>query len=464
MQACLVLKQFEYILNVTEHVNENYLRVKERFLKAIDYVENINVGEVSPTNPSHRQRHASGNPLGMNITTQETEYLVQLLTELATWNPARNTTHRKKRFIPLFASIGAAIGSLVNVGQIKKIKENIAILQDATILQGQQITELARYADLTAARVRLHDTQIYGLQYKLLVVEKGIKEMIDVSNFQIYTSYHVSIAQTIFSHLQTGMVSIEKNIDKIFEYLRIMTNHKVTSVVIPPVALRRLLLRIEDRMCTNPRLRLPYDPHTGEVWKYYGVIKVIPIVMDKILVILMTILVLDKTLELNIYQVHNLPAIPPGQEVEALYQLENEYFAIGKHGLYVTLPTEQSVRTCLQTELAICILEQALYPVKHVTWCVYALFIDNEERIKRDCKYSVTKVSGNQAISLGGYLWAVSSVRQEQLQVRCLEETHVIEIQPPLQIVYLGNGCEGYSPSMFLPAKNEMTTHAQIES
>ena len=31
--------------------------------------------------------------------------------------------------------------------------------------------------------------------------------------------------------------------------------------------------------------------------------------------------------------------------------------------LYVTLPTEQSVRTCLQTELAICILEQALYPM-----------------------------------------------------------------------------------------------------
>ena len=52
MQACLVFKQFEYILNVTEHVNENYLRVKERFLKAIDYVEDINVGEAPPTNPS----------------------------------------------------------------------------------------------------------------------------------------------------------------------------------------------------------------------------------------------------------------------------------------------------------------------------------------------------------------------------------------------------------------------------
>ena len=98
--------------------------------------------------------------------------------------------------------------------------------------------------------------------------------------------------------------------------------------------------------------------------------------------------------------------------------------------------------------------------MKHVTWCVYALFIDSEECIKRDCKYTI----GNRVISLGGYLWAVSSIKQEQLQVRCLEETHVIEIQPPLQIVYLGNGCEGYSPSMFLPAKIEMTTHAQIES
>ena len=285
---------------------------------------------------------------------------------MAAWDPFGNTTHREKRFIFLFASIGAAIGSIVNAGQIKKIKENIAILQDATILQDQQITEFARYADLTVACIRVHNSQIYRLQYKLLVVEHGIKEMIDVSNFHIYASYHVTIAQTILSCLQTGTISIENNIDKIFEYLRIMTNHKATSAVIPPVALRRLLLKIEDRMCTNPRLRLPYDPQTEEIWKYYSVIKVIPIVMGKILVILMTIPVLDLTLKLNIYQIHNLPAILPGQEVEAIYQLENEYFAIGKHGMYVTLPTEQSVRTCLQTELAICILEQALYPVKRI--------------------------------------------------------------------------------------------------
>ena len=268
-------------------------------------MENIDISEPPSTDSTSRCKRDNESPFDTRVTLEETEYLIQLLTKLAASDPKHNVTHREKRFIPLFASIGAAIGSIVNAGQIKKIKKNIAILQEATILQDQQIMELARYADLTATHVRLHDTQIYRLQYGLLIVEDGIREMIDVSNFQVYTSYHVTITQNILSRLQTGSVSIENNIDKIFEYLRIMSNHKATSAIIPPVALRRLLLKIEDCMCANPWLRLPYDLRAGEIWKYYSVIKVTPIVMDKMLVILMTIPVLDKTLELNIYQVHN---------------------------------------------------------------------------------------------------------------------------------------------------------------
>ena len=58
MQACLVLKQFEYILNITEYINENYLRVKDKFLKAIDYVENMNLVNATPANPKHRQKQS----------------------------------------------------------------------------------------------------------------------------------------------------------------------------------------------------------------------------------------------------------------------------------------------------------------------------------------------------------------------------------------------------------------------
>ena len=155
------------------------------------------MGGPPPTDSSSRHKRNSELPFDARMSLEETKYLIQLLTNLAAWDCGHNVTHREKRFIPLFASIGAAVGSIVNAGQIKKIKENIAILQEATILQDQQIMELARYADLTAARVRLHDTQIYRLQYGLMIVEDGIKEMIDVSNFQVYTCCHVTIAQTI---------------------------------------------------------------------------------------------------------------------------------------------------------------------------------------------------------------------------------------------------------------------------
>ena len=63
----------------------------------------------------------------------------------------------------------------------------------------------------------------------------------------------------------------------------------------------------------------------------------------------------------------------------------------------------------------------------------------------------------NLAYSLDGYLWAISALAAEKLQFRCVIETHVITIQPPLQIVDIGNGCKAYSASIYIPAKLELT-------
>ena len=68
----------------------------------------------------------------------------------------------------------------------------------------------------------------------------------------------------------------------------------------------------------------------------------------------------------------------------------------------------------------------------------------------------------NLAYSLDGYLWAISALASEKLQVRCVMETHVITIHPPLQIVDIGNGCEAYSASIYILAKSELTTTMQL--
>ena len=63
----------------------------------------------------------------------------------------------------------------------------------------------------------------------------------------------------------------------------------------------------------------------------------------------------------------------------------------------------------------------------------------------------------NLAYSLDGYLWAISALAAEKLQIRCVMETHVVTIKPPLQIIDIGNGCKAFSANIYIPAKSELT-------
>ena len=142
-------------------------------------------------------------------------------------------------------------------------------------------------------------------------LEEGLKQLTDVTNFYIYASHQINVAQAAVFRLQLGLGAAEANVDKIFEYLLVMTTQRVSPAVIPPIALRDLLRRVRAKMRPNTRLRLPYDPDTKGIWKYYKVIKITPVVIDKLLVILLTIPIIDSTLELNIYRIHNLPSYTP---------------------------------------------------------------------------------------------------------------------------------------------------------
>ena len=126
-------------------------------MKAIDYVEDTGVQVSSGEQSESRKKRSPQRNVLLSLSREERNYLKGQLIQLAEWKPGQNDTERVKRWVSVFTAIGSAIGSLINAGQIKKIKQNIKILQEATILQGQKIGELARYADLTASRVRLHD-------------------------------------------------------------------------------------------------------------------------------------------------------------------------------------------------------------------------------------------------------------------------------------------------------------------
>ena len=67
------------------------------------------------------------------------------------------------------------------------------------------------------------------------------------------------------------------------------------------------------------------------------------------------------------------------------------------------LPTARDIRICETTERYLCPMNQALYPVDKIEWCVYALYKQDAEKIGTYCTIVTTYRHANMAQSLDGY-------------------------------------------------------------
>ena len=242
--------------------------------------------------------------------------------------------------------------------------------------------------------------------------------------------------------------------------MRALASQELNPMIIPLDILKNILHRIETDIKSHARLKLCEDPEVN-IWSYYGTIKLTPIVLEDYLMLILTVPLVDQSLHMNLYRVYNLPMLHPDLHVHVQYEVENTYLATVMDGMFVTLPTALDVRLCLMTNGHLCMFKQALYPVEQTNWCIYSLFINDEKQIKRNCILKTINRTTNLAYNLDGYLWAISALAAGKLQIRCIMETNVITVKPPLQIVDIGNGCEAYSSGICIPAKSELTVTMQ---
>ena len=135
---------------------------------------------------------------------------------------------------------------------------------------------------------------------------------------------------------------------------------------------------------SNARLRLCEDTETN-IWSYYGTIKLTPIVLQDYLMLILTIPLVDQSLQMNLYKAHNLPMLHPTLKMHAQFEIEGTYLAIQMEGMFISLPSTLDVKLCLITSRHLCMFDQTLYPVESINWCVYVLCDNDYNRIKRDC-------------------------------------------------------------------------------
>ena len=447
----LFKKELDYIVEVFEHQYH-------RFLSIIDHLDY----HPTVTNVNRTKRSTTRNtPFTADriLTEREEQILDMFLKAMKDINPKlHDKLKRMKRFGLATWLLGWGVFS--NSREIDDIKRTLRTYDSINKLQFAQIQHLAKHLNLTMTKVNHHSDILFDIDQRLLIMNKTIQDIMYNVNYLRFQADLLSHIQARIITLHTAMIALQNDNEHLNEFMSSLSTRTINPVMFPPDILRKILVDVLEELRSHPRLRLTHDPDL-DVWSFYNSIKVTPIVLEDYLMLILTIPLIDRSLQLELYRAHNLPTIHPTFQIHSTYILEGEYLAIGLNGMYAAIPDPTHIKICRMTMGHLCMFDKPLYPVERITWCLYALFIHDKARINRDCTFTHQLQTNHMAYSLDGYLWAISSLVAEKIQIRCVSKTKVITVKPPLQIIDVGNGCEAFSANIYIPAKSELTATYQ---
>ena len=259
-------------------------------------------------------------------------------------------------------------GVYSNAQSISKIKNNLLTLQWQNQLQDKQIKHLAKYLNLTMHKVSRHSEMLYEMDSKMFIMNKTLQDRMWSIDFLWYESDVIHYFQSRIFRAYTSLYALRGGVDSLYEYMGALASQELNPMIIPPNILKKILHKILEDIKSNARLKLCEDPETN-IWSYYGTVKLTPIDLQDYLMLILTVPLVDQSLQMNLYKVHNLSMLHPTLNVHVQYELEGTYFATLMEGIFISLSTALDVKLCLVTNGYLCMFDQVLYPVEHTNWC-----------------------------------------------------------------------------------------------
>ena len=202
---------------------------------------------------------------------------------------------------------------------------------------------------------------------KMFIINNTLQHLMWNIDALCYETNILHYFQTRIYRVHISLYAFRGDIKSLFEYMRALASQGLNPMIIPPEILRRILHKIEEDIRSNARLKLCEDPESN-IWSYYGTVKLTPIVLEDYLMLILTIPLVDQSLHMDLYKVHNLPMLHPTLNVHAPYELEGPYLATMMEGMFISLPTALDVMLCLIMNGYLGMFNQALYPVDCTKW------------------------------------------------------------------------------------------------
>ena len=341
---CRVKKQYMRIVFETNKLKQLFNKIFEKFLKAIDHMEFHPTLGKEKKGTSYRLHRSSTKDREASMAHQM-KYLspddIKMLRQgneiiQKKYLKINSAKHRTKRFGLATWLLGW--GVYRNAQNLRSIKRNIQTLYDQNVLQEKQIIELTHYLNVTYGHVRANRMVINELNIQVATLNKTMMAVIGETKLIKFTVAALTDMRMTLAQLSLGLMSLQENVNAIYEYMRVLSTRRVNPLIIPADSLQMVLAQAKEYMKRNPRLTLPEDPNIN-IWNYYSIMKVTPIIMENFLLVILTIPLADQSPVMNLYKVHNMPALHPELHVQFEYQLEGEYLAITKDKQYAALPT-----------------------------------------------------------------------------------------------------------------------------
>ena len=99
-----------------------------------------------------------------------------------------------------------------------------------------------------------------------------------------------------------SLYALRGDVDSLYEYMRALASQELNPMIIPPDIRKKILHKIVEDIKSIARLKLCEDPETS-IWSYYGTVKLTPIVLQDYLMLILTVPLVDQSLQMNLYNI-----------------------------------------------------------------------------------------------------------------------------------------------------------------
>ena len=272
---------------------------------------------------------------------------------------------------------------------IRQLKSNIKILFDNQKLHSVKMQEALNFNNLTRIETQNNRKLICQVGINIAKLKKTIDgEHLSMQILIADKNIMFMIIQfrNRINILQSNIQALKRNLKHLYDQLAAFANHKLTPKIMNVKDLRDTLNTITGTLKAHPKLKLPVDHTTKDVWKYCGVTQIDCLFYKNKPFTLMTFPLVERDRTFHVYQAYNLPLVHPALKKKIKYRLDGNFMATSDNLLYIAYPTNTEIFNCQLSAGSFCELKTPLYAIDSSQHCMFYLHKRDEVNIDKYCK------------------------------------------------------------------------------